>query len=247
MGGGNTEGLWCESVRRVQAGDGGGGRDRGTHPACREGGGHTLAPSPWARQQASLGSASEPQGRGGVSGEGQADRAPRALHGTQTGRRTDGQSPRTGGCAFVPLDPRPGSPGVSPGGGLRVAWSQGLGSQQPRQHPPLWVRCLPPRPAQWGSSGMALCMGLLAKLEVLVLGGPLCSPGPQQHTPSRVMEGHDAPTRSLSSLPRAGGPGSCSQAGQRGLGVQTLGQSRERAEGRLVGSAALRPASHAEE
>lgn len=29
--------------------------------------------------------------------------------------------------------------------------------------------------------------------------------------------------------------------------MQPLGQSRERAEGRLVGSAALRPAGHAEE
>lgn len=123
VGGGNTEGVWCESVRRVQAGDGGGGRDRGTHPACREGGGHTLAPSPWARQQASLGSASEPQGRGGVSTKGPARDAD-----GQTDRWTESQNWRLCICSPRPSTRKPWSEpgrwaegGLVPGSGLPAA------------------------------------------------------------------------------------------------------------------------------
>lgn len=180
----------------------GGVRWQGQGPG--EGGGCAWPPSLGPRQ---------PQEKGRVSEEGRAEnehhpspKGPAWDADGQMDRWTESQNGRLCICSPGPLKPR-----VSPGGGLGVAWSRGLGSQAPLRstaRPLLQGCCPPPRPARPCPRGSP------AKLGVLVLGAPLCSPGPRQHTPSRAMGGRCAPAHSLGSLPGAGDPGSCSQAGQ---------------------------------
>lgn len=178
-------------------------------------------PLPWPRQQASLGSASGPQGRGRVSGEGRAEnehhpspKGPAWDADGQTDRWTESQNWRPCICSLGSSTRKPRSEpgrwaggGPVPGSGLPAAppapalLHAQAASAGVRPAPPPSAMGFPARSSPWGSP---------AKLDVLVLGAPPAAPGPDYTPHGRALRS----TRSLSSLPRAGDPGSCGQAGQ---------------------------------